>query len=467
MDGNYDFSMCSVADDETFIRDPKNKSFSDHQQHQQEQRLSNRDSGISSGQNQRMSEHMNRFLVDTVKSQKSGKSSSEHTKKSFVKYPLDNSLYTDGKILIKQSEAFVTLADTWKQSKPLRDRQHRSNPTSSVPQTSSDLQEGARGEINPTRFSDRLTPEVEILHDNENREERRRNVISKYEPKSQHRPRRASEIRRNHELISRPISRGRSTSMSRDTCNSSKCCHHTTVYQYNYPQEPIKYNVENISSRYRSSRKPSIHDYDNKILGDLGKMAAEVTHFKRMTKAIHKQAEEEYLPSFSPPHYAKTSYKRNVEFDSFDSGIEEPAFKKIDFPSPLTSHTIMNLLNFKKKYEFLANIAQDLFIHRKNVRNIVAEFEGALQRHADLLKRKIVRLERQLPTTYDPEFSKMEHQIDVARKQYLICTQKAKEFAAIIQRDRATVQKLPVGNTGSRMPDFDYQYRLIYEIFLN
>lgn len=127
----------------------------------------------------------------------------------------------------------------------------------------------------------------------------------------------------------------------------------------------------------------------------------------------------------------------------------------------------MTLLNFNKKYDFLTNVASTLF-QRKNIQNLVAEFEAALLRHASLLDRQIIRYEKELNTVYDPEYSNIERKIDESRKQRKICLQKAMEFEAIIRRDQISPQKLPSGKGGSiRKPDMDYQKRLIYEVFLN
>uniref|UniRef100_A0AC34GFS7 Uncharacterized protein n=1 Tax=Panagrolaimus sp. ES5 TaxID=591445 RepID=A0AC34GFS7_9BILA len=129
----------------------------------------------------------------------------------------------------------------------------------------------------------------------------------------------------------------------------------------------------------------------------------------------------------------------------------------------------MALLNFDKKYEFLATMARNLLLQRKNVRNLVAEFEAGLCRHADLIKRKISRLESQLSNVNSSKYSKIEKEIEAAKKEFYVCIEKAKDFEGIIQRDKITFQKLPDTNDASSriMPDMDYQRRLIYEVFIN
>lgn len=109
-----------VEEDPTWGENGKNqtKTFDPQQssQHQEEQRNSNRDSGISSEkqkqqqQNQpKISEHMSRFLSDTMKLHQS---SENHDRERNV---MDYSINSDGKILLKKSKDFVALADNWKQ----------------------------------------------------------------------------------------------------------------------------------------------------------------------------------------------------------------------------------------------------------------------------------------------------------------------------------------------------------------
>uniref|UniRef100_A0AC35EYZ2 Uncharacterized protein n=1 Tax=Panagrolaimus sp. PS1159 TaxID=55785 RepID=A0AC35EYZ2_9BILA len=499
-DDFVDSNMSSIVDvARTFCENGKNqaKTFDPQQssqQHQEEQRNSNRDSGISSEkqkqqqQNQpKISEDMSRFLSDTMKFHQY--SENQDGERNIIDY----SFNVDGKILPKKSKDFVELADNWEQRKVLKVRR-RSTVISSLAPTSN-MQEGARGEINPTRFSDRLTPEVEIINGKEKRERSKYDIqpLNEYEarPKSNNirlrrpsePPRRQSNSRKNYIQpldvlpLSRPLSRNydhraHSKASCNNSCNSSaRCCHHTTVYQYNCPPDHYQQQQYNFKSHHPIRKQSTIEDEDDRILEKLAIAAAECKRTKRIAKSLRNFDcnNEVFSSTVSPSHYAKSSYRKTVEFGSVDSGIEEPSYKKTEIPSIVTSHTIMTLLNYDKKYDFLTNLARDLLIQRRNVRNLVAEFEVALLRRADLLKRKINRLESQLPNPYTPKYSTIKKQIEESKNNLHVCNEKAKEFEAIISRDKVTSQKLPEGNNngGRHVHDKDYQLRLIYEVFMH
>uniref|UniRef100_A0AC34GEG6 Uncharacterized protein n=2 Tax=Panagrolaimus sp. ES5 TaxID=591445 RepID=A0AC34GEG6_9BILA len=307
-----------MAEDPTFFngddgdgrKTKNNKSFDPYFQTQQyhqlqeEQRHSNRDSGISSEkqkqqpqqlqqqQQPKINQHMSRFLSDTMKSQQSF--DCQKTVNDDEENAANYLLNADGKVLIKQSQKFVVLADSWDRRKILKERQHqkeqhqqqKSPPISSLPPTSN-MQEGARAEIIPTRFSDRLTPDIEILHDNDKRENRRptkyqidlpRNPYQdEAQPKYSHRSRKPSATRRNNfELNAKPLSRPHSQSSSRGSCcnSSNRCCHHTVVYQYNCPPDHHHLpQYDSHSGKYRA-RKPTMQNEDEKILQNLGILKA-------------------------------------------------------------------------------------------------------------------------------------------------------------------------------------------------
>uniref|UniRef100_A0A914PSG5 Uncharacterized protein n=1 Tax=Panagrolaimus davidi TaxID=227884 RepID=A0A914PSG5_9BILA len=471
-DDYIDLSISSVVDvDRTFCPNGKNqtKTFDPKQssQHQEEQRNSNRDSGISSEKQKQQQQNQQKI--------------SEHNGKGNV---MDYSINVDENILLKISKNFVCFANTWEQRKILKERHQRSTVISSLRPTSN-MQECARGEIYPTRLSDRLTPEVEIIHEKEKRERSKYDIqpLNEYDTRpisNNIRLRRPSESPRRHfdsrknyiqplneRPLSRPLSRNydhraHSKATCNNSCNSSaKCCHHTTVYQYNYPPDHYhqqQYNLKSHSVRHPIRKQSTMEDDDDRILKNLAIFNAEYTQIKRIAKSRRNfdYYDEVFLPT-------------TVEFGSVDSGIEEPSYKKIEIPSIVTTHTIMTLLNFSKKYDFLATLARTLLIERRNVKNLVAEFEAALLRHADLLKRKINRLESQLPNSYTPKYSAIKKQIEEAKNNLYVCNEKAKEFEAIISSDKVTSQKLPEGNNdgGRRVPDMDYQLRLIYKVLEN
>uniref|UniRef100_A0A914PP01 BTB domain-containing protein n=1 Tax=Panagrolaimus davidi TaxID=227884 RepID=A0A914PP01_9BILA len=147
---------------------------------------------------------------------------------------------------------------------------------------------------------------------------------------------------------------------------------------------------------------------------------------------------------------------------------DEHFFKKVEIPSTVTAYTIMSLLKRNPEYNFLISLTRPLLTQRRNVRNLVAEFEAVLLRHADLLKRQIKHLKSQIPNPYTPKYSPTKKQINESIINLYVCNEKAKEFEAIILRDKVTSQKLPDDSfENGFLPDMDYQLRLIYEIFMN
>uniref|UniRef100_A0A914QI59 Uncharacterized protein n=1 Tax=Panagrolaimus davidi TaxID=227884 RepID=A0A914QI59_9BILA len=329
-----------VEDDPTLFENDKNqaKPFDPQQssQYQEEQRNSNRDSGISSEkqkqqqQNQpKISEHMSRFPSDT----KLHQSFENHDGKQNI---MDYSINLDGKRnTTDYSKKFVELADNWGQRKVLKERR-RSTVISSLP-PASNMQEGARGEIYPTQFSDRLTPEVEIIHGEEKRESRQSKYevppLNEYDTRSKSnniRLRRPSERRRSNSRknyiqplyvppLSRPLSRNYDhRAHSKASCNNSgnspaRCCHHTTVYQYNNPPDNYHQQQYNFKSHSDPIRKqPTMEDDDDRILKKLAICAAKLARTKRIAKS---QSDFDYnndvfLPTVSSLHYAKSSYKK-------------------------------------------------------------------------------------------------------------------------------------------------------------
>uniref|UniRef100_A0A914CBR5 Uncharacterized protein n=1 Tax=Acrobeloides nanus TaxID=290746 RepID=A0A914CBR5_9BILA len=103
------------------------------------------------------------------------------------------------------------------------------------------------------------------------------------------------------------------------------------------------------------------------------------------------------------------------------------------------SHSIpanrQELLAFIKNYcPLLSEVAKNV-LNRKNIKNLVDEFFRALEQHADLLAKRILRLKKEQRRAVGRSWSEITKQIDSDERERDLCRRKANEIHTAILRD--------------------------------